>query len=103
MAAARKKAKKRGYNVRRTKSRYFCIVVWANGRLIPWFWGGLLKWGPSSQAVFFMDEDAAGSESRQIREHPPECGNFHAQVVDVAKFNRKHGLAIAPQPELLRY
>lgn len=97
-----KKKKERVVSRRRSKPRYFCIVIWQKGGLIPWYWGGILKWGPATQAVFFMDEAAAGSEMRKIRESPcSECER--PGVVDVAKFNKKHGLSIAPQAELLRF
>lgn len=84
------------------KSRYFCIVAWHKGGLIPWFWGGHLKWGPASHAVFFMREEDARHEAVQIRDIPPSEGGGLPQVVDVKRLNRKHGLAVAPQPELVR-
>lgn len=88
--------------MRISKSRYHCIVVWQKGGLIPWFWGGHLKWGPSTQAVFFMREEDAAHEARQIRDLPPEGPGIPA-VVDVARFNKKHGLSVTPQPGLVRH
>lgn len=84
------------------KPRYYCIVVWQKGGLIPWFWGGHLKWGPSTQAVFFVREEDAGHEAREIRDPASEAQGI-PEVVEVARFNKEHGLAVAPQPELVRY
>jgi hypothetical protein len=99
----RKRGSGRRGAARASRSRYYCIVVWQKGGLIPWFWGGHLKWGPATQAVFFMREEDAGHEARQIRDFPSSEAHGLPEVIDVARFNKKHGLAIAPQPELVRY
>lgn len=101
MKKTSKRSVKRGCSMRRTKPRYYVIVAWKEGDLIAWYWGGIHGWVPADRAVFFMDEEAAGSEKRRIDKSVPGAGGMPA-VVDVAKWNKARGLSIAPQPELLK-
>jgi hypothetical protein len=49
-----------------------------------------------------MREEDAAHEARQIRDFPAEVSRL-PEVVDVVRFNKKHGLSVTPQPELLRH
>lgn len=79
--------------------RCFIIVIWHKGGLLYWFWGGLLGWGSSAQAVFFRRKEDATREMTTIKTWPSESA-YHPEVADVEEFNKKHGTYIVP-PKVL--